>query len=86
VVNGGYVDNGSFLNFGGPNLNMTFSNSKILPGMFPPYGSKKTKELQKTPLLHPVWALVFPTCLKAWYFKCHFTTIPKRQKKMADGI
>lgn len=53
VVNGGYVDSGLFLNFGGPNLNMTFSNSKILLGMFPSLRFKEDKGTPKNSFVTP---------------------------------
>jgi hypothetical protein len=53
VVNGGYVDNGLFLNFGGPNLNMTFSISKILLGMFPSLRFKEDKGTPKNSFVTP---------------------------------
>jgi hypothetical protein len=53
VVNVGYVDNGFFLNFGGPNLNLSISNSKILLGMFPSLRFKEDKGTPKNSLVTP---------------------------------
>jgi len=46
VVVGGYVDKGLFLNFGGPNVNVSLKSSKIMLGMFP---SLRFQEDQGTP-------------------------------------
>lgn len=46
LVVGGYVDKGLFLNFGGPNVNVSFKSSKIVLGMFP---SLRFQEDQGTP-------------------------------------
>jgi hypothetical protein len=41
---GGYVDNGAFLNFTGPNINATYKNSKFILGMLPSLRFKEDKE------------------------------------------
>lgn len=35
VAVAGYVDNGSFINFTGPNINVTFHHTKLILGMLP---------------------------------------------------
>lgn len=46
IIVAGYVDNGAFLNFLGPNINLTKGNSKWILGMLP---SLRFKEDTKTP-------------------------------------
>ena len=53
VVNLGYVNNGLFLNFGGPNLNLNINNSKIMLGMFPSLRFKEDKGTPKNALVTP---------------------------------
>lgn len=43
---GGYVDQGGYLNFTGPNISTTYKNSKFILGMLP---SLRFKEDTKTP-------------------------------------
>jgi len=46
IIVAGYVDDGAFLNFLGPNINVTHGNSKFILGMLP---SLRFKEDTKTP-------------------------------------
>lgn len=46
IIVAGYVDDGAFLNFLGPNINLTKGNSKFMLGMLP---SLRFKEDTKTP-------------------------------------
>jgi hypothetical protein len=78
---GGYVDKGFFLNFGGPNLNVSIKNPKFLMG---PFGSKRTRGHLKMLLLPLLWVLDLLICTKALPFNCRFTTIQKRLRKMGD--
>jgi hypothetical protein len=57
LVNAGYVDNGYFLNFGGPNLNVSFRNSKLLLGMFPSFRFKEDKGTPKSAFVTPALGL-----------------------------
>jgi hypothetical protein len=57
LINAGYVDNGFFLNLGGPNLNLSFPNSKILVGMFPSLRFKEDKGIPKNSFVTPALGL-----------------------------
>lgn len=52
-VMGGYVDGGAFLNFTGPNINMTMSDSKIVLGMLPSLRFKEDRAEVKNALVTP---------------------------------
>jgi hypothetical protein len=65
LVNAGYVDNGFFLNFGGPNLNVSFRNSKILVGMFPSLRFKEDKGVPKNSFVTPALGLGFTYIYKS---------------------
>jgi len=65
LVNAGFVDNGYFLNFGGPNLNVSFRNSKILLGMFPSLRFKQDKGTPKNTFVTPALGLAFTYMYKS---------------------
>jgi hypothetical protein len=65
LINAGYVDNSFFLNFGGPNLNMSFRNSKILLGMFPSLRFKEDKGIPKNSFVTPALGLGFTYMYKS---------------------
>ena len=50
---GGYVDNGAFLNFTGPNINATYKNSKFILGMLPSLRFKEDKGTPKNAFTTP---------------------------------
>lgn len=53
ILIAGYVNNGAFLNFGGPNLNLTKNNSKLILGMFPSIRFKEDKGATKNSFITP---------------------------------
>lgn len=53
LIIGGYVDNGAFLNFTGPNINATFNNSKFILGMLPSLRFKEDKATPKNAVITP---------------------------------
>ena len=50
---GGYVDNGAFFNFTGPNINATYKNSKFILGMLPSLRFKEDKGTTKNAFITP---------------------------------
>jgi len=50
---GGYVDNGVFLNFTGPNINTTYKNSKFILGMLPSLRFKEDRGTPKNAFVTP---------------------------------
>jgi len=50
---GGYMDNGAFLNFTGPNINATLKNSKFILGMLPSLRFKEDKGTPKNAFVTP---------------------------------
>jgi hypothetical protein len=50
---GGYVDNGAFLNFTGPNINTTYKNSKFILGMLPSLRFKEDRGTPKNAFVTP---------------------------------
>lgn len=49
----GYVDNGAFLNFTGPNININYKNSKFILGMLPSLRFKEDKGTPKNAFVTP---------------------------------
>jgi hypothetical protein len=49
----GYVDNGGFLNFTGPNLNVSFKKHKLMAGMLPSLRFKEDKSTIKNSFVIP---------------------------------
>ncbi|MGC4041149.1 MAG: hypothetical protein QM710_10280 [Flavobacterium sp.] len=53
IVVGGYVDNGGYLNFTGPNINATYGESKFILGMLPSVRFKEDKGATKNSFVFP---------------------------------
>ncbi len=53
VVVIGYVDNGGFSNFTGPNINLTYKNSKFMLGALPSLRYKKDNSTPKNSFVTP---------------------------------
>lgn len=63
---GGYVDNGAFLNFTGPNINATYKNSKFILGMLPSLRFKEDKGTPKNAFVTPNLGIGFTYSYKIW--------------------
>jgi hypothetical protein len=63
---GGYVDNGAFLNFTGPNINATYKNSKFILGMLPSLRFKEDKGTPKNAFVTPNLSIGFTYSYKIW--------------------
>ena len=63
---GGYVDNGAFLNFTGPNINATYKNSKFILGMLPSLRFKEDKGTPKNTFVTPNLGIGFTYSYKMW--------------------
>lgn len=53
IIIAGYVDNGAFLNFTGPNISLTYKKSKILLGMLPSLRYKEDNSIFKNSPITP---------------------------------
>jgi hypothetical protein len=81
VIIGGYVDDGAFLNFGGPNLNISLKNSKFLLGMFPSLRLKEDNATPKNALVTPALGIGFTCIYKSMAFQLPFYYNPKTPKE-----
>jgi hypothetical protein len=63
---GGYIDNGAFLNFTGPNMNATYKNSKFILGMLPSLRFKEDKGTPKNAFVTPNLGVGFTYSYKKW--------------------
>ncbi len=53
IVVGGYVNDGGYLNFTGPNVNATYGESKFILGMLPSVRFKEDKGATKNSFVFP---------------------------------
>lgn len=53
IVVGGYVNDGGYLNFTGPNINASYGESKFIIGMLPSVRFKEDKGITKNSFLFP---------------------------------
>jgi hypothetical protein len=53
IVTCGYVNNGGFINFTGPNINYSIHNSKIMLGMLPSIRLKQDEAVVKNAFITP---------------------------------
>lgn len=60
----GYVDNGAFLNFTGPNISFTHKNSKIILGMLPSLRYKEDSGIFKNSPITPGLGTGITYCYK----------------------
>lgn len=72
VFMGGYVDNGAFLNFTGPNINATFNNSKFMLSMLPSLRFKEDTETPKNAFITPNLGVGFTYSYKMWAIQIPF--------------
>lgn len=68
-VIGGYVDNGAYLNFTGPNINISHKNSKFVLGMLPSLRFKEDKGTPKNAFVTPTLGVGFTYSYKMWAFQ-----------------
>ncbi len=66
VIVGGYVDNGAYLNFTGPNINMTVKKSKLILSMLPSLRFKEDKSPIKNSLVTPSLGSGLTFCYKSF--------------------
>ena len=65
----GYVDNGAFINFTGPNINCSIRESKFVIGMLPSLRFKEDKGSTKNSFTTPNLGLGFTYSYKFWSFQ-----------------
>ena len=68
----GYVDNGAFINFTGPNINYSSKESKFAIGMLPSLRIREDNGLTKNSLITPNLGLGFTYSYKIWSFQLPF--------------
>lgn len=73
----GYVNQGGFLNFTGPNINFVKGNSKFILGMLPSLRFKEDKSIPKNSFIFPSLGTGFTYCYKLWAFQIPFYYNPK---------
>ena len=88
---GGYVDNGAFLNFTGPNINADYKNSKFILGMLPSLRFKEDKRIPKNAFVTPNLGIGFTHSYKMWAIQMPFyyhskTTTSNGQWHVGLGI
>jgi len=54
IMVAGYIDNGAFLNFTGPNINFTKGESKLIVGLLPSLRFKEDKGTTKNSIVTPM--------------------------------
>ena len=65
IVVGGYVNDGGYLNFTGPNINATYGESKFILGMLPSVRFKEDKGATKNSFVFPTLGFGFTYSYKA---------------------
>jgi hypothetical protein len=83
VVVGGYVHKGLFLNFGGPNVNVSLKSSKIMLGMFPSLRFKEDLGTPKNSFVTPGLGIGVSYMFKSLVLQVPFYYDSKTEK--ADG-
>lgn len=66
TIIGGYVNEGGFLNFTGPNVNATYGESKLILGMLPSVRFKEDKGATKNSFVFPTLGFGFTYSYKAF--------------------
>jgi hypothetical protein len=66
IIVAGYVDNGGYLNFTGPNINATSGNSKFILGMLPSLRFKTDHETPKNAFVTPSLGIGFTYSYKVF--------------------
>ncbi|RZS94861.1 DUF3575 domain-containing protein [Cecembia calidifontis] len=74
---GGYIDQGGFLNFTGPNINATYGNSKFIIGMLPSLRFKKDRSTPKNAFATPNLGIGFTYSYKIWAIQLPLYYNPK---------
>lgn len=72
IVIAGYVDNGAFLNFTGPNISHTKNNTKIMLGMLPSLRIKEDNKEPKNSIITPSLGVGFTYSYKRIAFQLPF--------------
>lgn len=66
VIIAGYVDQGGFTNFTGPNINATFGNSKFILGALPSLRYKRDDSTPRNAFVSPNLGIGFTYSYKIW--------------------
>lgn len=65
VFGAGYVDNGAYINFTGPNINMAIKNSKLILSMLPSLRFKEDNSIIKNSFVTPSLGVGLTFCYKS---------------------
>ena len=76
VIAAGYVDQGAFLNFTGPNINLTYKSSKFILGMLPSLRFKEDNGATRNSFITPNLGVGFTYSYKllALQVPCYYNT------------
>ena len=77
IIVGGYVDEGAFLNFTGPNIAVIKGNSRILIGMMPSLRFKKDSGTTQNAFVTPALGCGLTYCYKYLALQIPFYYTPK---------
>ena len=77
IAIGGYVDEGAFLNFTGPNIALIQGNSRILMGMMPSLKFKKDSGTTQNTFITPALGCGLTYCYKYLALQIPFYYTPK---------
>jgi hypothetical protein len=77
IIVGGYVDQGAFLNFTGPNIAVIKGNSRILIGMMPSLKFKKDSGTKQNAFVTPALGCGLTYCYKFIALQIPFYYTPK---------
>lgn len=72
IAVGGYVNEGGYLNFTGPNINANYGGSKFILGMLPSVRFKEDKGTTKNSFVFPTLGFGFTYSYKALAFQIPF--------------
>lgn len=84
ILVSGYVDNGAFLNFTGPNLSFTKRKSQLLVGMLPSLRIKQDAGTTTSSMITPTLGFGITYCYRAFAFQipCYYN--PKTSTKNGE--
>ena len=86
ILIAGYVDEGGFTNFTGPNINMTHGNSKFIFGALPSLRYKRDNSTPKNSFITPHLGIGFTYSYKILAIQLPLYYIRKQQPRMGVGI
>ncbi|MBK9151561.1 MAG: hypothetical protein IPM26_11400 [Saprospiraceae bacterium] len=86
IVTCGYISNGAYLNFTGPNIHVVFRYSKIMFGMLPSLRFRNDREIPGHSFITPGLGFGISYCYKKLVIQLPFYYHPKPIQKTEDGV